>query len=71
MLCGHDKKCCVLLQNEVAWGTALVLALLEKQFGGEKDQWALMATKARAFITGCGEQVEDLLAKARDALQEQ
>ena len=55
-------------QGEAAWATALVLVLLERKFGELRQQWALLATKARTFIAGCGEQVEALLDKARDAL---
>ncbi|XP_050690346.1 von Willebrand factor A domain-containing protein 5A-like isoform X2 [Eriocheir sinensis] len=58
-------------KGEVAWATALVLVLLERKYGHQREQWALLATKAQTFITGCGEQVEELLAKARDTLQAQ
>lgn len=52
------------IQGEAAWATALVLVLLERKFDDQRDQWTLLATKARTFIAGCGEQVEELLAKA-------
>ncbi|XP_050690301.1 von Willebrand factor A domain-containing protein 5A-like isoform X2 [Eriocheir sinensis] len=58
-------------KSEAAWATALVLVLLERKCGHQREQWALLATKAQIFITGCGEQVEELLAKARDTLQAQ
>ncbi|XP_050716857.1 von Willebrand factor A domain-containing protein 5A-like isoform X2 [Eriocheir sinensis] len=58
-------------KGEVTWATALVLVLLERKYGHQKEQWALLATKAQTFITSCGEQVEELLAKARDTLQAQ
>lgn len=55
-------------QEEAAWATAMMLALLEKKFGSQKKEWKLLAKKAKAFITACGEEVEELLAKARLAL---
>lgn len=62
---------CLDPQSEVTWATALVLVLLEKKYGHQKKQWALLATKAQTFITRCGEQVEELLAKAHNTLQAQ
>ncbi|XP_063850940.1 von Willebrand factor A domain-containing protein 5A-like isoform X2 [Scylla paramamosain] len=51
-------------KSEAAWATALVLALLKKKFGEQKEEWELLATKGRTFLAGCGEQPEELLAKA-------
>lgn len=37
-----------------AWATALALAWLAKDAAGEKDEWALLARKARAWLDACG-----------------
>ncbi|KAK8373826.1 hypothetical protein O3P69_014943, partial [Scylla paramamosain] len=52
-------------KGEAAWATALVLVLLERKFGEQREEWELLATKGRAFLVGCGEQPEEMLAKAR------
>ena len=71
MLCGSGYTCTALSpQEEAAWATAMMLVLLEKDFDIEKKEWKLLAIKAKDFIAGCGEQLEDLLAKARLILAE-
>ncbi|XP_063615442.1 uncharacterized protein LOC134788487 [Penaeus indicus] len=55
-LCG--VACAVLgewnpAKTEAAWATALALALLEKRHAEARDKWSLLATKARAFLSGC------------------
>ncbi|KAK8371852.1 hypothetical protein O3P69_019829 [Scylla paramamosain] len=46
-------------KGEAAWATALVLVLLERKFGEQREEWELLATKGRAFLVGCGEQPEE------------
>ncbi|KAK8390451.1 hypothetical protein O3P69_010260 [Scylla paramamosain] len=58
-------------KGEAAWATALVLVLLERKFGEQREEWELLATKGRAFLVGCGEQPEEMLAKARLTLDSQ
>lgn len=52
-------------KNEMAWATAVILVLLEKKYSAEKDQWELLANKARAYILSCGEDVKALVASAQ------
>ncbi|MPC64295.1 hypothetical protein E2C01_058407 [Portunus trituberculatus] len=58
-------------KSEAAWATALVLVLLERKFGEQKEEWELLATKGRVFLAGCGEQPDELLAKAQLTLDSQ
>ncbi|XP_037799719.1 von Willebrand factor A domain-containing protein 5A-like isoform X7 [Penaeus monodon] len=71
-LCG--VACAVLgernpAKTEAAWATALALALLEKRHAEARDQWSLLATKARAFLSGCQEDAQALAEAARALLE--
>ncbi|KAK8723946.1 hypothetical protein OTU49_011621 [Cherax quadricarinatus] len=52
-------------QNESAWATAVALALLESKFNSVRDEWSLLANKARLFISNSGEDVEALFKAAQ------
>ncbi|XP_045123544.1 von Willebrand factor A domain-containing protein 5A-like isoform X2 [Portunus trituberculatus] len=41
-------------KSEAAWATALVLVLLERKFGEQKEEWELLATKAVSSWPGVG-----------------
>ncbi|XP_047486430.1 von Willebrand factor A domain-containing protein 5A-like [Penaeus chinensis] len=56
-------------KTEAAWATALALALLEKRHAEARDQWSLLATKARAFLSGCQEDAQALAEAARALLE--
>ena len=68
---GYSPDIDTSLQVEAAWATALVLVLLERKFGEQREEWELLAIKGRAFLAGCGEQPDQLLAKARLILDSQ
>ncbi|CAL4065069.1 unnamed protein product, partial [Meganyctiphanes norvegica] len=56
-------------KNEKCWATALMLAILETQFDSERQQWLLLASKARGFLSAQGVvDVEDLLQRAKETL---
>ncbi|XP_066948769.1 von Willebrand factor A domain-containing protein 5A-like isoform X13 [Macrobrachium rosenbergii] len=57
-------------KNETSWATSLVLAFLETKYSAEKDEWALLANKARMFIARCGDNLEALMVAARKVLAE-
>ncbi|XP_069960100.1 von Willebrand factor A domain-containing protein 5A isoform X2 [Cherax quadricarinatus] len=58
-------------QNENAWATAVALALLENKFDAVRDEWSLLANKARLYISNSGEDVEALLKAAQTFLATQ
>lgn len=55
-------------KNEACWATALVLGILETKCGELRQQWLLLANKARGFLTKEGVNVEELLKRAKEAL---
>ncbi|XP_064121980.1 von Willebrand factor A domain-containing protein 5A-like isoform X18 [Macrobrachium nipponense] len=57
-------------KNETSWATSVVLAFLEMKYSAEKDEWGLLANKARMFIARCGDDVEVLMEAARKVLAE-
>jgi hypothetical protein len=54
-----------------AWATALALAWLESNASESRDEWELLADKAKAWLSRCGAKLaggEDWLAAAAPAL---
>jgi hypothetical protein len=54
-----------------AWATALALAWLESNTSESRDEWELLADKAKAWLSRCGAKLaggEDWLAAAAPAL---
>lgn len=58
--------------SEEAWATALAIAALDKFFSATKEEWSLVASKARKYlaklVSGTETTVDSLLADATSAL---
>lgn len=62
-----EKSVC--LESAEAWATVLVIAYLEEKFGGKRDEWELVVSKARQWLRHQnleGHSLEDLIERARN-----
>ncbi|KAK4314495.1 hypothetical protein Pmani_014200 [Petrolisthes manimaculis] len=57
-------------KSESVFGTAVVLAVLEKHYNDDRDQWILLATKAGHYITNAGHDKHTLLTLAHSLIKE-
>lgn len=58
--------------SEEAWATALAIAALDKFFAATKEEWSLVASKARKYLakllSGTATTLDALLSEASSAL---
>ncbi|KAK3873071.1 hypothetical protein Pcinc_021884 [Petrolisthes cinctipes] len=57
-------------KSESVFGTAVVLAVLEKHYNDDRDQWILLATKAGQYITNAGHDKHTLLTLAHSLIND-
>ncbi|KAK3886875.1 hypothetical protein Pcinc_008988 [Petrolisthes cinctipes] len=57
-------------KSESVFGTAVVLAVLEKHYNDDLDQWILLATKAGQYITNAGHDKHTLLTLAHSLIND-